>query len=627
VRPFIEWLTVPGKSRVPPLVWLALIVGGVLIVGRPWTVPPGPEIVERWLIATPTPGLPQTVGMSEVVGRPVAGEPEDTMGESGPVTVGTLAFSMRHNGVSDIYLLSQGTGKLLRMTSGPSEDRDPAWSPDGRYLAFASRRGGGWELYAMEMTSGTLLRLTHTAGYKGAPSWSPDSQWLAYEAATEGVLNIHVLEIATGVSQQLTFDATPQYAPAWSPDGRHIAFTGIEGRGREIFVLALDTGAVANVTRTPDQDEDSAAWSPDGKLLAYAAGAPGAEMLWLLPFDAALLSVVGGSGSAEGEGAVELRPQRFGIGGAPAWSPDGQALAFVARQGGRSYVVAADRRGWGLTQEGYSSTDSIGRPAWRADGLPVELEAHLERQGTTASAPLYTELLLTQADASTGATGRYQLVPLPNVNGSNTAERLSDRVNDSFNALRDRVKVETGWDYLTILGDSWRPMNHTPRPGQGRISWHVCGRAIDINQGFLRTGDIELVREDLGGVTYWRVFIRARVQDGSLGEPLRVTPWDLNARAKGGLATAQGGELKAIPPGYYVDFTTLALDYGWERRNALSNWRNSYFDVEWWHFQKTEGLSWYGCMLEVYDEAAVIESYGALPWWTKRPEWEIQGLP
>ena len=74
------------------------------------------------------------------------------------------------------------------------------------------------------------------------------------------------------------------------------------------------------------------------------------------------------------------------------------------------------------------------------------------------------------------------MVNLPDVNNSESAELLSDRVNDSYNALRKRIEVETDWDYLSILGDSWRTMNHTPRPGQGRISWHVCGRAVDIDQ-------------------------------------------------------------------------------------------------------------------------------------------------
>ena len=70
--------------------------------------------------------------------------------------------------------------------------------------------------------------------------------------------------------------------------------------------------------------------------------------------------------------------------------------------------------------------------------------------------------------------------------------------------------------------------------------------------------------------------------------------------AKAAWLPRNGGEWKEeIPEGYYVDFTTIAMDYGWERRNALSNWRSSYFDIEWWHFQKTEGMK----LVRVHDRA------------------------
>jgi TolB protein len=377
-----------------------------------------------------------------------------------------------------------------------------------------------------------------------------------------------------------------------------------------LYVISLDDGTTINVTNTPGQNEDYAAWSPDGRYLVYSAGVPGNETIWKIPFDKEALET------------GMMRPSLFGVGGQPTWSPDGSALAFIFRQQTTSYLIAADTTGWGLAQEGYSTIDWLDTPAWTQAPLHPELEARLAQRMGEKEPKLYTEILLSEDSE------KYQLVNLPNVNRSNSAEKLSDKVNDSYNAMRKTVEARTGWDYLSILGDSWRTMNHTPRPGQGRISWHVCGRAVDINQGFLSSGQIELVREDIGGVTYWRVYIKAKVQDGSLGEPLRVAPWDLSARSKGGLATAQGGELKAkIPEGYYVDFTTIAADYGWERRNALSNWRASYFDIEWWHFQKTEGLSWYECMLELYTTDTISESYGSLPWWTKRPEWEVQSMP
>ena len=602
LKRILSWFFKPRQVKIPLIVWIVLLVGVLLLIARPLP-PPIEREVERTVIVTATPPA-----STWYIPTPVPGAPPITPTPVG--SGGTLAFTMRHNGNSDIYLLSQNTGNLLRLTFDPSEDRDPAWSPDGQHLAFASQRGSGWDLYLIEMSAGTIIRLTRTPDYQGAPTWSPDGKWLAYEAFIDGKFDIYILNVERGDSQRLTSDPAPEYSPAWSPDGRHIAFTAYRNGNKDLYVISLDDGIIVNVTNTPDQNEDYAAWSPDGRYLVYSAGVPGNETIWKIPFDKEALET------------GMLRPSLFGVGGQPTWSPDGRALAFIFRQQTTSYLIAADTTGWGLAQEGYSTIDWMDTPSWTLTPLNPELEARLAQRMGEEESKLYTELLLSANPE------KYQLVNLPNVNRSDSAEKLSDKVNDSYNALRNAVEEQTGWDYMSILGDSWRSMNHTPRPGQGRISWHVCGRAVDINQGYLSTGLIELIREDIGGVTYWRVYIKAKEQDGSRGEPLRVAPWDLSARSKGGLATVQGGELKAqIPAGYYVDFTTIAADYGWERRNALSNWRSSYFDIEWWHFQKTEGLSWYGCMLELYTAEAIEESYGALPWWTKRPEWEVQSMP
>ncbi|MBN1874380.1 MAG: TolB family protein [Anaerolineae bacterium] len=599
VTKVIRWLLKPQRVSLPPLVWGAIIAGIVSLML--WAVYAGPTIpstegpeISVSLPPTPTPPF-----------REPPGPPATPVGSGG-----TLAFTMRHNGNSDIYLLSQQSGDLIRLTFDAAEDRDPAWSPDGQWLAFASHRARNWDLYLMDMNSGTVLRLTDDMAYEAGPTWSPDGKWLAYEAYYKGNLDIYIINVESEDSIQLTHDPEPEYAPTWAPDGRHIVYTTYRDYNKDLYLIALDNSTTINLTQTPQRNEDYAAWSPDGAYLIYSAGVPGDETIWRIPFDKDEITL----------GAV--RPMIVGIGAEPIWSPDGEAMAFIFRQQTTSYLIAAATTGWGLAQESYSTQDWMGQPDWTATPLGPTLEARLKLKTTAMESPLYTELLLSENPT------HYRLVNLPGVNNSDTAEKLSDRVNDSYNALRAQVEQKTGWDYLAILGDSWRTMNYTPRPGQGRISWHVCGRAVDINQGYLSRGLIELVREDIGGVTYWRVFIKASEQDGSLGEPLRTSPWDLSARSDGELATAQGGELKAeVPGGYYVDFTTIAADYGWERRNALSNWRSSYYDIEWWHFQKTEGMSWYDCMLELYPEQEITESYGILPWWTKRPEWEVQAMP
>ena len=109
------------------------------------------------------------------------------------------------------------------------------------------------------------------------------------------------------------------------------------------------------------------------------------------------------------------------------------------------------------------------------------------------------------------------------------------------------------------------------------------------------------VREDFGGQTYWRLYLRAQLQDGSLGKPLQTNPWDLSARYNlDPKIYEQGGQYAPVPPGYWVDVTSLALQYGWERVPALPNWRTFYRGARFTEFALTEKLDYYSALLQLY---------------------------
>jgi hypothetical protein len=120
---------------------------------------------------------------------------------------------------------------------------------------------------------------------------------------------------------------------------------------------------------------------------------------------------------------------------------------------------------------------------------------------------------------------------------------------------------------------------------------------------------MELARDDMGGETYWRVFLRCADQSGSCGRPITANTWDYSYRARAEIAPDQGGIEKPVLHGYYVDFTALTREYGWTR---ISSWDDEDFSWTWhfkafeyWHYQKADGLPWYTAMQEVYAQAKV----------------------
>jgi hypothetical protein len=77
-------------------------------------------------------------------------------------------------------LLWDGTDTVKRLTDGNSTDRDPIWSPDGRWILFSSDRGGAFQIYALELDSLELRQVTHRYGGAFWPTPDPKGRWLFF---------------------------------------------------------------------------------------------------------------------------------------------------------------------------------------------------------------------------------------------------------------------------------------------------------------------------------------------------------------------------------------------------------------------------------------------------------------
>ena len=86
-------------------------------------------------------------------------------------------------GLGDIGVFTLSDLSYIQLTSHPSEDRDPAFSPDGRKIVFASDRTGDFDLYTINVDGTGLQALTQTPDQDELePAFSPDGQKIAYTA-------------------------------------------------------------------------------------------------------------------------------------------------------------------------------------------------------------------------------------------------------------------------------------------------------------------------------------------------------------------------------------------------------------------------------------------------------------
>ncbi len=237
--------------------------------------------------------------------------------------------------------------------------------------------------------------------------------------------------------------------------------------------------------------------------------------------------------------------------------------------------------------------------------LPDPLPAAF--QGAAASTP--SALWIPRLTPVAGVpSNRLSVVTIPSIQAP--YPKLHELVGDSFQALRQRVINDTGWDALASLQNAYVPLTTALDPGLGE-DWLYTGRAFAINSLMINAGWMVVIREDGGAQTFWRVYLRVQAQDGSKGAPLEDPPWDLNARYELNPITYEaGGGYAAVPAGYWIDLTSLAAAYGWQRLPGLPNWRNYYAGARLTEFVMTGGLDWYSAMLQLYPASAL---YTATP--------------
>jgi tricorn protease len=178
----------------------------------------------------------------------------------------------------------KGDVRNLTHTSGAAE-REPAWSPDGKFVSYFSDASGEYQLVVESqdgVTPPRTIPLQKPTRYY-SPSWSPDSRKLLYSDTN---LNVWVLDIASGTAKIVGRDPwmvpTRTLAPSWSPDSRWVAFaTRLDTLYRAIVVANVESGQSHQITDGL-ADAMYPVWDTSGRYLWFLASTDlGLRSQWL----------------------------------------------------------------------------------------------------------------------------------------------------------------------------------------------------------------------------------------------------------------------------------------------------------------------------------------------------------
>ncbi len=167
-------------------------------------------------------------------------------------------------------------GNARNLTNSPGvADRDPAWSPDGKWVAYFSDESGEYALHLREQTGMGDVRkisLGTPSSYFYSPAFSPDSKKIVF---TDKRLNVWYVDIDKGTPVKVdttTYDNPfPVLDPGWSPDSKWIVYTKqLRNRLCAVHVYSLETGKATQVTDGLS-DARYAAFDRNGKYLYFTA--------------------------------------------------------------------------------------------------------------------------------------------------------------------------------------------------------------------------------------------------------------------------------------------------------------------------------------------------------------------
>jgi serine/threonine-protein kinase len=178
-------------------------------------------------------------------------------------------------------------------------------------MAVGITTGQETRLFLVDLSRSGALTLAGGSpkGEAMSPVWSKTNV-IAFRAFEGGTSQLVLIRPDGSTPAEVVPDSATFSPSSWSPDGRRLVGT----RSGDLWIFSRDdTPQLRAFTQTAEEGESNPAWSPDGDWIAYDSNATGRNEVYVRPYP--------------GPGPATLVSTRGGI--APAWNSNGRELFYA----------------------------------------------------------------------------------------------------------------------------------------------------------------------------------------------------------------------------------------------------------------------------------------------------------
>jgi hypothetical protein len=271
----------------------------------------------------------------------------DPIGTSAPAPellagAGPIVYASNKHGSYDIFTANiDGTGaRRLTATDGVTE-LHPAWSPDRRRIAFVRQmRKGDFDIFVMNADGSDVRQLTDAPGNDLHPAFSPDGLMIAFVSERDGerrgsisyageVRDVRSTELwlmrADGSGQRQVYDTSlyDVVGPSWSPDGRRLVVEQYNPNKVSAEIAIVDVASrTVRAIYFADTFVYTPAWSPDGDWIAFREARNGGSHIAVIAAEGGRYRVV------TPPGGTSMHPE---------WSGNSKAILYSFDVDGTRY--------------------------------------------------------------------------------------------------------------------------------------------------------------------------------------------------------------------------------------------------------------------------------------------------